>query len=176
MALAHSTASASRRRLSLGALVVKGEPGLGGASDPAATLVALLARVGDFLSLYQDEVADESYLDVEHRRDGHLHIRLGRGLRPALCLIACDRLAVSVAIGTETDDVTVSFGEGSDGERPPSGAEDLTATYRRGSGDSGNIELRGLSLAGPLAVLVVGEPGTTRPCLYFWQSRLTEGA
>jgi len=176
VAIADSEASSPQQRLSIGALVINDELSTGTANDPTMSLIECLAYLDDMLSFYQDQVADESYLDVERERGSVLTIRLGAGLRPAFCLIAGDHRAFFVAVGADTEDSRVRFGDGFHGRRPPRGVENVVATYRRGSGDTGNIELRGLDLDGPLAILVVGDPRASRPCFHSWRSRMDEGS
>jgi hypothetical protein len=124
------------------------------ASDPGIALLELFAYVGDVLSFYQDQVANEAYLETEDR----VCVRLHASRRPALCLIADDRRGYLVTVGAETGESTVRFGDGVAGEQPPSGLDNVVATYRRDDGDTGNLELTGLGLQKPFVVIVVGNP------------------
>jgi hypothetical protein len=124
------------------------------ASDLGIGLLELFAYVGDALSFYQDQVANEAYLETEDR----VRVRLHASRRPALCVIADDRRAYLVTVGAETSESTVRFGDGVVGEQPPSGLDNVIATYRRGDGDTGNLELTGLGLHKPFVVIVVGNP------------------
>jgi hypothetical protein len=73
-------------------------------------------------------------------------------------VIADDRRAYLVTVGAETGESTVRFGDGVVGELPPSGLDNVIATYRCGDGDTGNLELTGLGLQKPFVVIVVGNP------------------
>jgi len=68
VAIADSEASSPQQRLSIGALVINDELSTGTANDPTMSLIECLAYLDDMLSFYQDQVADESYLDVERER------------------------------------------------------------------------------------------------------------
>jgi len=64
---------------------------------------------------------------------------------------------------TSMDDqniVTVTFGDGVHGARPPSGAENITARYRVGLGSGGNLDARRLTMLStrPLGVRAVTNP------------------
>ncbi len=156
VALASSPGVAPAQQLSIGAFVLPDEPGSRG-SDLGIALIELWAHLADVLSFSQEQVADEAYLETEA---GDVRIRLQDSLRPTLCLVADDQRAYVVSIGSETGDSTVRFGEGEAGEQPPSGLENVTATYRRGAGDTGNLELTGLGLEAEFVVVVVGNPRT----------------
>jgi hypothetical protein len=160
VAFAASPGLVPRQRLSIAAFEILGaqcsrpastrQP----ASDPGIALLELLAYVGDALSFYQDQVANEAYLETEDR----VRVRLDGSRRPALCVIADDRRAYLVTVSAETGESTVRFGDGVAGELPPSGLDNVIATYRRGDGDTGNLELTGLGLQKPFVVIVVGNP------------------
>ena len=160
VAFAASSGVAPPQRLSIAAFEILGaqcsrpastrQP----ASDLGFALLELFAYVGDALSFYQDQVANEAYLETE---DG-VRVRLHGSRRPALCVIADDRRAYLVTVGAETGEATVRFGDGLAGEQPPSGLDNVIANYRRGDGDTGNLELTGLGLQKLFVVIVVGNP------------------
>jgi hypothetical protein len=153
VALAASPGVTPAQRLSIAAFEIPDSSSRPG-SDSGIALLELLAYLGDTMSFHQDQVANEAYLETE---DG-VRIRLQASRRPALCLVADDQRAYVVTVGAETGDSTVRFGDGVVGEQPPSGLENVTATYRRGAGDTGNLELTGLGLQKPFVVIVVGNP------------------
>jgi hypothetical protein len=155
VALASSPGVAPAQQLSIGAFLLEEQDGTG--EDLGIALVELWAHLADVLSFVQDQIADEAYLETERRG---VRIRLHAGLQPALFLVADDRRAYVVSIGSETGDATVRFGEGAAGKQPPSGLENVTATYRRGAGDTGNLELTGLDLQPPFVVIVAGNTRT----------------
>jgi hypothetical protein len=123
-------------------------------SDPGITLVELLAYVAETLSFEEDQVANEAYLETA--RHGRLRVHISG--RPALCVVADEEHAFVVTVGGETGDSTVRFGDDIAGERPPHGLENVTATYRRGAGEAGNLEVGGVRLRKPFVVVVAGHP------------------
>jgi hypothetical protein len=159
VAFAASPGLVPRQRLSIAAFEILGSQSRAAstrqpASDLGIALLELFAYVGDALSFYQDQVANEAYLQTEDR----VRVRLRASRRPALCVIADDRRAYLVTVGAETGESTVRFGDGLVGEPPPSGLDNVIATYRCGDGDTGNLELTGLGLQKPFVVIVVGNP------------------
>jgi hypothetical protein len=60
-----------------------------------------------------------------------------------------------VSVGADAGQASVSFGDGSEGRRPPSGVENVTARYRNGDGDRGRVEVSGLRLGRAFAVVAV---------------------
>jgi hypothetical protein len=66
-----------------------------------------------------------------------------------------------VVVGRDTDEATISLGDGAVGERPATGSEMITASYRRGTGATGNLALSGLRLVKPFVVIVTGGARTT---------------
>jgi hypothetical protein len=127
--------------------------------DLGVALVDLLAYAGEVLSEYQDEVADEAYLETDWNEDSRtLHIRLRRGHRPGLCLIADRRRVYVVLVGPNTGEARVVFGDGVVGKRPR-GAGEVAAHYRRGAGGTGSLTLSGLRLRRPFVALMTGGQG-----------------
>lgn len=175
--IATSGEASPERRLSVGALV--GSDGLDAdaPTDSTITLLELWAHIGDVLSFHQEQIANESYLDA-HRDEGAnvVQIRLGAGLRPALCLVADDHRVFLVVVGSETEASTVRFGEGIKGKALLGADEVLAATYRRDPEDAGEIELSGVKLTDPFVVLVICDPRTTGRCFYAWRSRADAGS
>ena len=113
--------------------------------------------MADTLSFEQDQVANEAYVETE----GGGRIRLQVCSRPALCMVADDQRAFVVAVGAETGETTVRFADGVGGKQPPSGLKKVTATYRRGAGGTGNVELTGLGLQEPFVVIVLDNLGAS---------------
>jgi hypothetical protein len=148
-----------------------------GASDPGITLLELFSYLGDVLSNYQEQVANESYLDVQRGEErSSLRITLGEGLRPAVCVIADDDRVYVLTVGSDAESARVTIGEGTPGKRPLTGAEDVTAIYRRRHEDTGEFLLRGLPLGDSFAVLVLGDPKVARRCFYLWRSSGSSGS
>ena len=86
------------------------------ADDPLRLLLEIFAMQADVLYRYMEQIAEEAYLETGG----------GTGeLRPA---------AGSLIRVHDDGAVTVSFGEGRRGRRPPAGRGRVVATYRRGSG------------------------------------------
>lgn len=140
-------------------------------SDLGLALLDVLAYVGDVLSYYQDRVANEAYLETEWSEgEDRLRIKVPGAWRPACLVIADSHRVYLVTLGPEADEARVEFGEGVEGERPPSGSGKLTAAYRRGTRNVAELELRGLGFHQPFGVIVVGDPGTGRRCLHVWSS------
>ncbi len=138
-----------------------------GAGDPALSLLDYAAHVADVLTQYQERIADEGYLETDWDEEGGvLRVSVRGGLRPALCLIADRGSAYVLVIGPETGEASVRFGEGLPGEQPPTGSGNVTATYRQGSGEPGNLEIGGLRLEKPFDVVVVGDPRTATPGIF----------
>jgi hypothetical protein len=159
VALASSPGVPPAQQLSIGVL---GDDGSEPSSDERIALLELWAHVGDVLSSYQDKVANESYLHTDwHERKSVLRIHLLADLLPALCLIADGRHMYVVVVGRDTDEATISLGDGAVGERPATGSEMITASYRRGTGATGDLALSGLRLVKPFVVIVTGGARTT---------------
>lgn len=119
-------------------------------------MIETLVYVGDVLSCEQDQVAAEGILTTsyDHKRDV-LHIDMRADVRPIVCVVVDDCRAFVVSIGANAGEATVSFGDGSDGRRPPPGFENVSAKYRHGDGNGGNVEVSGLGLGRAFAVVAV---------------------
>jgi hypothetical protein len=127
----------------------------------AVSLIEALAYLGDVLSAEQDQLADEDFLATSRADDEDLvRIRFLIKLLPAVFIAVGDERAFAVVIGSETGDATVRFGDGESGARPPTGLEDVSATYRRGGGNAGHLELRGLRLGRRCAVVAISHRAT----------------
>jgi hypothetical protein len=132
----------------------------GPSEDVGVALVELLAYAGQVLSEYQDELADEAYLESDWNEEARrLRIRLDPPADSRLCLIADRRRVYVVTVGRATTEARLVFGDGAVGTRP-SGSEKVTARYRRGAGGAGNLTLSGLHLQKPFVVLVSGSART----------------
>jgi hypothetical protein len=159
--LASSSGVPPAQQLSIGVLGAPGDDGSGPERDVGIALVELFAYVADVLSSYQDKVANEAYLLTDRHEETTLSIRLHADLRPALCLIVDARCAYVVVVGPDTDEASISLGDGAVGEQPPTGSEMISASYRRGAGATGNLALSGLRLEKPFVVVVTGGASTT---------------
>jgi hypothetical protein len=146
---AHASAS---DQFSVGVLVFGDQT----SADGVIGFIETLAYVGDVLSFEQNQVAAEGFLATTYD-DEHdvLQIDMRADARPIVCVVIADCLAFVVSIGADAGDATVSFGDGSEGRRPPSGFENVTAKYRHGEGHGGNVEVSGLGLAWAFAVVAV---------------------
>jgi hypothetical protein len=159
--LARASGAPAAKQLSIGAL---GGEGSAARSDSAIGLVELLAYLGDTLSTQQEKVTEEGHLKTSWDEDSlALRIHLDRQLRPALCLVADDWSVYFVVVGHDTEQASVSFGDSKAGERPETGSETITARYKRGAGETGNLAIDGLKLEKPFVVIVTGGPGTGAP-------------
>jgi hypothetical protein len=126
------------------------------APDAGLSLIETLAYIGDVLSAEQDQLADEDFLEMSRANDEDLiRIRLRTEILPAVLVAVGDERAFLVVIGAETGDSTVRFGDGEPGTRPPTGLEDVSATYRHGGGHEACLELRELRLGRRCAVVAV---------------------
>jgi len=67
---------------------------------------------------------------------------------------------VYVTHTSEAGKTTVEFGDGLEGARPPTGSDNIRATYRKGMGTGGNVDARQLSL---LLTRPAGVRGATNP-------------
>jgi hypothetical protein len=90
--------------------------------DPLRLLLEVLALQTDVLYAYLERIYEEAYIETAG----------GPGeLRPG----------VGYVLRTHDDgSMTVEFGDGAHGRRPPNGASSMTVTYRRGTGNV-SIEL-----------------------------------
>jgi hypothetical protein len=126
------------------------------APDFGQSLVETLAYIGDVLSAEQDQVASENFLETSQVKDEDLvRLRFLIELLPAVFLAVGDKRAFVVVVGSETGDSTVRLGDGESGTRPPTGLEDVSATYRHGEGNAGCLELRGLRLGRRCGVVAI---------------------
>ena len=119
-------------------------------------MIETLAYVGDVLSFEQNQVAAEGFLATAYD-DGRdlLRVDLRADAQPIVCLVVDDRRAFVLSIGADAGEATVSFGDGSAGRPPPPGLEDVTARYRHGDGEDGNVEVSGLGLGRGFAVVAI---------------------
>lgn len=149
---AHSAHPSTRDQFSIGGLVFDDQT----SADGVIGLIETLAYVGDVLSSEQGRVAAEAFLSTAYddERDV-LRVDMRAGARPIVCVVIDDCRAFVVSIGADADAATVTFGEGSEGRRPPSGFENVTAKYRHGDGNDGNIEVSGLGLGRAFALVAV---------------------
>ena len=119
-------------------------------------MVETLAYIGDVLSAEQDQAGAEGFLATTYDDErGVLHVDIRAGARPIVCVVIDDCRAFMVSIGADAGEAIVSFGDGSEGRRPPLGFENVTATYTHGDGDDGNVEVRGLDLGRTFVVVAV---------------------
>ena len=78
VAPAASAAALPEHHLSIGALVIADEGCAETANDLGVTLVEYFAYIGDVLSFYQDQIANESYLDADWSEEANVvRIHLG---------------------------------------------------------------------------------------------------
>jgi hypothetical protein len=153
------------RQLSIAVLTILEEEGSTASSDSTIVLLEYLAYIGDVLSYHQERIANEAYLDSEWNEDGNaVRISLRVDRRPAMLLLISEQRAYVVVVGPETDDATVCFGDAIVGAQPQSGREDITAIYRRGAGEAGNLELRGLELKTAFGIVGAGGPQGSAQC------------
>jgi len=159
----------------------------GNVQDPGITLLELFAFLGDAVLQYQQETADEAYLR-SHRRWGLiLHNVLGTSPlamtvdgSPWREVVSLERYgpgdAVYVANREADGSVTMRFGDGQHGRRPPAGAQ-VAATYRHGAGAAGLIATivwppeppRSLEVhAGPERISFAPAARSWRDCLARW--------
>jgi hypothetical protein len=124
--------------------------------DLGLSLIEMLAYIGDVLSAEQDQIADEAFLETSRESEEDLvRIRFLNELLPAVFVAVGGQRAFVVVIGSQTGDSTVRFGDGETGTRPPTGLEDVSASYRQGGGKAGCLELRGLRLGSRCAVIAI---------------------
>jgi hypothetical protein len=149
---ARSADALASEQFSIGGLVFGDQT----SADGVVGLIETLAYIGDVLSSEQDQVAAEDDLTTTYDDDRDvLHIDMRADARPIVCVVIDDRRAFVVSIGADAGQARVSFGDGSTGRRPPSGFENVTAKYRNGDGDRGNVEVSGLRLDSAFAVVAV---------------------
>lgn len=152
VAWARSAPDSASDQLSIGGLVCGDEM----AADGVIGLIETLAYLGDVLSAEQNQVAAEGCLATMYDSERDLlHVDLRADARPTVCVLVDSSRAFVVSIGADAGEVSVSFGDGSDGRRPPSGFENVTARYRHGGGEGGNVEVSGLGLGQGFAVVAI---------------------
>jgi hypothetical protein len=152
VAWARSAQASARDQFSIGALVVGNQT----AADGVIGLSETLAYIGDVLSFEQDQVAAEGFLATAYDDERDLlRVDLGGDARPVVCVVVDDRRAFVLSIGADAGEAIVSFGDGSAGRPPPPGLENVTARYRHGDGEHGNVEVSGLGLGRGFAVVAV---------------------
>ena len=143
------------------------------AADPGISLLESLAYVADSLSLAQDRVVAEAYLESQWDEEASkLRVSTSVDLRPFACLVGDDRRAYVVVVGEPTVNATVRFGDGVVGKRPPAGSESVAATYRCGAGGAGNLEVTGLDCRRPSVFILARDAhyGTRCICLFRTES------
>jgi hypothetical protein len=146
--------------LAIGAVTARADTAQSG-PDSARSLIDTLAYIGEVLSAEQDQLADEGFLETARADDEDLvHIRFRTELLPAVFVAVGNARAFVVVIGSHAGDATIRFGEGEAGRRPPTGLEDVTATYRHGEGHTGRLELRRLRLGRRWGVVAISQRAT----------------
>jgi hypothetical protein len=152
VAWARSAHALASEQFSIGGLVFGDET----SADGVVGLIETLVYIGDVLSSEQDQVAAEDILTTTYDDDCDvLHIDMRADARPIVCVVIDDCRAFVVSIGADAGQASVSFGDGSKGQRPPPGFENVTAKYRTGDGDRGNVEVSGLRPGRAFAVVAV---------------------
>jgi hypothetical protein len=152
VAWARSPHASARDEFSIGALVVSNQT----AADGVVGLIETLAYIGDVLSFEQDQVAAEGYIGTAYDEERDLlRVDLRADARPTVCVVVDDGRAFVLSIGADAGEATVTFGDGSAGWAPPPGLENVTARYRHGDGEDGNVEVSGLGLGRGFAVVAV---------------------
>jgi hypothetical protein len=158
--LAHTRGVPRNEQFAIAAVVTPRDGSHAAEPDGALSLLELLAYVGDVLSADQDRTAEEAFVDTSYNPgDASVAIRLANDLRPVAFAAVDASHAFVVVIGAETGDSTLSFGDGDRGRRPPAGLEHGTASYRHGGGGAGNVQVRGLPLRAPIAVITLRRRG-----------------
>lgn len=152
VAWARSAHASARDQFSIGALVVGNQT----AADGVIGLIETLAYIGDVLSFEQDQVAAEGFVATAYDDERDLlRVDLRPDARPIVCVVVDDRRTFVLSIGADAGEAIVSFGGGSAGRPPPPGLENVTARYRQGDGQDGNVEVSGLGLGRGFAVVAV---------------------
>ena len=152
VAWARSAHASARDQFSIGALVVGNQT----AADGVIGLIETLAYIGDVLSFEQDQVAAEGFVATAYDDERDLlRVDLRPDARPIVCVVVDDRRTFVLSIGADAGEAIVSFGGGSAGRPPPPGLENVTARYRHGDGQDGNVEVSGLGLGRGFAVVAV---------------------
>jgi hypothetical protein len=152
VAWARSAHASASEQFSIGGLVFGDQT----SADGVIGLIETLAYIGDVLSSEQHRVAAEGILATRYDEERDvLHIDLRADARPIVCVVIDDCRAFVVSVGADAGQASVSFGDGSEGRRPPSGFENVTARYRNGDGDRGRVEVSGLRLGRAFAVVAL---------------------
>jgi hypothetical protein len=152
VAWAQSAHALASEQFSIGGLVFGDQT----SADGVIGLVEALVYIGDVLSSDQDQVAAEGVLTTRYDEERDvLHIDMRADARPIVCVVIDDCRAFVVSVGADAGQASVSFGDGSKGRRPPSGFEKVSAKYRTGGGERGNVEVSGLGLGRAFAVVAV---------------------
>jgi hypothetical protein len=125
-------------------------PGSESGSDSLWSLIEALAYAADVLAADLDKLADEEFIETSYGRGPDVvRIEFRADLRPVVCVVLDPDNVYVATVGSQTGDACVRFGDGSSGQRPPAGFEQIAATYRHGDG-SGVLELGGLRLGEPI--------------------------
>jgi hypothetical protein len=152
MAWARSAGASASDQFSIGGLVFGDQS----PADGVIGLIETIAYIGDVLSAEQDQVAAEGFVGTGYDSERDLlHIGPRADMRPIVYVVVDDCRAFVVSIGVDASEATISFGDGSEGRRPPAGLENVTARYQRGDGEGGNVEVSGLGLGRGFAVVAV---------------------
>ena len=146
--------AAGDSQLAVGGVTAAG-PGSG--SDFLQSLIEALAYAADVLEADLDQLADEAFIETSYDRGPDiLRAQFRVDLRPVVCVVLDPHDVYLATVGGETGDSCVHFGDGSQGERPPAGFEQVAATYRDGDGDGGGaLELVGLGLDEPVWLIAL---------------------
>jgi hypothetical protein len=153
MVWARSAGAPAREQFAIAGVVIGDEATV----DGAIGLVETLAYIGDALSSEQDQVAAEGFVATTYDPERDLlHLDLCADALPIVCAVIEDSRVFVVSIGTDAGEAVVSFGDGSEGRRPPAGFDNVTGRYRQGDGEDGHVEVSGLGLCRSYVVVAVG--------------------
>jgi hypothetical protein len=89
-------------------------------------------------------------------------IRVGGTLGGVTVLLAGRERAYVIIAGPQAGESILVFGDGIEGARPADARDSVRLTYGSGAGESGNISISGLGLAGPMVLVAVAD-GCARP-------------
>jgi hypothetical protein len=152
MAWARSTRASAREQFAIAGFVTGDQT----AGDLAIGLLETLAYIGDVLSSEQDQVAAEGFVATTYDPERDLlHLDLCADALPIVCAVIEDSRVFVVSIGADAGEAVVSFGDGSEGRRPPPGFDNVTGRYRQGDGEDGHVEVSGLGLCRSFVVIAV---------------------
>jgi len=152
MAWARSAGASAREQFAIAGFVIGDQT----AGDLAIGLVETLAYIGDVLSSEQDQVAAEGFVATTYDPERDLlYLDLCADALPIVCAVIEDSRVFVVSIGADAGEAVVSFGDGSEGRRPPPGFDNVTGRYRQGDGDDGHVEVSGLGLCRSYVVVAV---------------------